>query len=125
VKYLPNRPARHRSAKASAGGGTPTSQDILHGKTHLDKQLKIISPKIVVLLGRVAAEGVLGNPPSPKGFGRARKVEVMKEHGKVIKEKEETRYFLTLHPAAAVKFVKFRKTIEEDFTKLKVILETY
>src|SRR5581483_4635686 len=46
VKYLPKR-------------GTPTPADIAHGREHLVKQLAIIDPKIVVLMGRVAAEGVL------------------------------------------------------------------
>lgn len=100
VKYLPDR-------------GTPTSQDIAHGKTHLDKQLSVISPKIVVLLGRVAAEGVLN-----------KKIFVTKEHGQIIEEKERIKYFLTLHPAAGIRFVKHRKTIEEDFFTLKQLLET-
>src|SRR3982751_4987701 len=46
VKYLPD-------------SGTPSSQDIAHGKIHMDRQLEIIDPKIIVLLGRVAVEGVL------------------------------------------------------------------
>jgi uracil-DNA glycosylase len=98
VKYLPDR-------------GTPTSEDIAHGKTHLDKQLKIISPKFVVLLGRVAAEGVLG-----------KKVFVIKEHGEVIEEKNGIKYFLTLHPAAVLRFQKNRPLFEADFQKLRHLL---
>ena len=44
VKYLPN-------------SGTPSSSEIAHGRIHLAKHWEIIKPKIVVLLGRVAAEG--------------------------------------------------------------------
>lgn len=97
VKYLPDR-------------GTPTSEDIAHGKIHLDKQLKAIQPKFVVLLGRVAAEGVLG-----------KKVQVMKEHGEIIEEKDGIKYFLTLHPAAVMRFQKNKPFFESDFKKLKAL----
>lgn len=97
VKYLPD-------------SGTPTPQDISHGKTHLDKQLEIIDPRIIVLLGRVAVEGVLQE-----------RIQVKKEHGKVI-EKNGRRYFITLHPAAVVRFAKNREDFEEDFERLRKII---
>lgn len=100
VKYLPDR-------------GTPTSEDIAHGRTHLMRQLEVIKPKFVVLLGRVAAEGVL-----------KKKVFVTREHGKFIEERDGIKYFLTFHPAAAIRFQKYRKIIELDFQKLKSLLET-
>ena len=110
VKYLPLR-------------GTPTPQDIAHGRIHLMKQLKIINPKIVVLLGRVAAEGVLQRPPSPSGLRRARKVAVFKEHGKVIEEVKGIKYFLTYHPAAVLRFPnKFKKAMIEDFQTVKKLV---
>lgn len=100
VKYLPDR-------------GTPTSDDIAHGRIHLMKQLEVIKPRLVVLLGRVAAEGVLN-----------KKVFVMKEHGGDVGETDEIKYFLTLHPAAAIRFQKFKILIEKDFKKLKKLIET-
>lgn len=99
VKYLPLR-------------GTPTPKDIAHGRTHLMKQLEVIKPKIVVLLGRVAAEGVL-----------QKKVAVVKERGQVIEEADGIKYFLTYHPAAALRFPnKFKKLLREDFLKVKSLL---
>ena len=99
VKYLPDR-------------GTPTSADVAHGRIHLMKQFAVIQPKFVMLLGRVAAEGVLEE-----------KVAVGKEHGKVIAEKEGIKYFLTYHPAAALRFPnKFKPFLQEDFQKLKKLL---
>jgi len=96
VKYLPDR-------------GTPTSEDIAHGRAHLMKQFAVIHPKVVVLLGRVAAEGVL-----------QKKVFVSKEHGAVIEEKDGIKYFLTLHPAAALRFPqKYKPLLQEDFQKIK------
>jgi uracil-DNA glycosylase len=119
VKYLPDR-------------GTPTPQDIVHGRIHLMKQLAVIQPKFVVLLGRVAAEGVLN-----------RKVAVVKERGHVIEDptspslrqgygrqarlrgtrREGVKYFLTYHPAAALRFpVKFKALLVQDFKKIKKLL---
>lgn len=99
VKYLPDR-------------GTPTSEHIAHGRIHLMQQFAIIKPKIVMLLGRVAAEGVL-----------ERKVAVASEHGEVIEEKDGIKYFLTYHPAAALRFPnKFKPQLREDFQRLKNVV---
>lgn len=99
VKYLPDR-------------GTPTSTDIAHGRLHLMKQFSVIQPKVVVLLGRVAAEGVL-----------EKKVFVVKDHGQVIEEREGVQYFLTYHPAAVLRFPgKFKHLMLEDFTKVKKLI---
>lgn len=101
VKYLPVR-------------GTPTSEEIAHGRTHLLKQFAVIQPKFVVLLGRVAAEGVL-----------QKKVFVTKERGEVIEEKDGIKYFLTYHPAAVLRFPsKFKEGMLEDFKKVKKLTQT-
>ncbi|MBI2443211.1 MAG: uracil-DNA glycosylase [Candidatus Levybacteria bacterium] len=109
VKYLPLKV-------------TPTPKDIAHGRTHLMKQLEVIQPKVVILLGRVAAEGVLQNPTSVASgdLRGVRKVAVTKERGNVIEERDGVKYFLTYHPAAALRFpVKFKRILEEDFEKVK------
>lgn len=98
VKYLPKR-------------GTPLNSDISHGRTHLLKQLKIIQPKLIVLLGQVAAKALLKNS-----------VKISKEHGTVFKENEKT-YFLTFHPAAALRFPRVTILMENDFKKLKTIID--
>jgi uracil-DNA glycosylase family 4 len=90
---------------------TPTPAEIAHGRTHLMKQFAVIQPRFVVLLGRVAAEGVL-----------ERKVAVAKEHGSIIEERDGIRYFLTYHPAAALRFRKNLEPLEADFAKLKTLL---
>lgn len=99
VKYLPDR-------------GTPTREDIVHGRMHLLKQLDVIAPKLIVLLGKTAAKAMLDQD-----------IPILKEHGKII-QKDGRRYFLTLHPAAAVRLQKFRPILEADFQKLKKILNS-
>ena len=56
-----------------------------------------------MLLGRVAAEGVL-----------QRKLAVVSERGKVIHQEKGIKYFLTVHPAAALRFPnKFKHLLKE------------
>ena len=103
VKYLPNGPD-------GTPGGTPKPADIAHGRQHLMKQFDVIQPKIIVLLGSVAALGVL-----------EMKIPVKTEHGNII-EKDGKRYLVTLHPAAALRFPPLKLLIKEDFEKLKKII---
>ncbi len=97
VKYLPEY-------------GTPKPRDIEHARVHFNKQIGIIDPKMIVLLGSTAAQAILEE-----------KLPILKMHGASI-EKNDRTYFLTLHPAAAVRFQKFRLLISEDFKKLKKLL---
>ncbi|HTL39653.1 MAG TPA: uracil-DNA glycosylase [Methylomirabilota bacterium] len=95
VKYLPKQ-------------GTPTPQQIAHGRTHLDEQLAVINPAVIVLMGRVAAEAVLGEY-----------LAISKLHGQTIK-KDNKIYFISYHPAAALRFD--RKTFIQDFKKIRKLI---
>ena len=86
---------------------TPTRNDIEHGKTHFDRQIEVINPEIIVLLGRVACLAVLN-----------KNIPVVLRHGEILVENGR-KYFITVHPAAALRFTKMKKTIEEDFKALK------
>lgn len=97
VKYLPKR-------------GTPSDADIAHGRTHLARQLAIIKPKLIVLLGNVAYRALIDASAS-----------INKYHGKII-ERDSEKYFPTFHPAAAIRFQKIKQLIKQDFIKLKDII---
>lgn len=97
VKYLPDR-------------GTPTKEHIRHGRIHLTKQLAIIDPKIIVLLGATAIYAMLDHV-----------VPVLKEHGTII-EQDGRKYLITLHPAAILRFPKYAPLMREDFEKLNNIV---
>lgn len=72
----------------------------------LNKQIKMINPSLIVLLGRVAVKSMTG------------KNKVGRYHGKII-SKEDMDFFITYHPAAGLRNPKFRKNIEHDFKKIK------
>ena len=90
--------------------GTPRGQNILHGRVHLLKQLSIIEPEIVVLMGSVACRAVL-----------ERKVEVAKDHGSTVSLNGIT-CLITFHPAYALRFPAGKKAFLKDFEKLKMLV---
>ena len=102
--------------------GTPTSKEIEHGRLHTYKQIQVIKPKIVVLMGRIACLAMLN-----------RTCQISKEHGKIVKYEvnsprfsEKSRrvntYFITYHPAAMLYSNRLKSDLKKDFAKLKRIL---
>jgi len=81
---------------------------------YLKKQVKMIRPKLVVVLGRTSARALLG-----KDFALAL------GHGKELNIKYaglKLRIFVTYHPAAALYGAQNKIKLREDFTKLSGIL---
>ena len=100
VKYLPL-------------SGTPSRENVLHGRRHLMKQLAIIDPGIIVLLGNIACLALLD-----------RKVAMRKEHGTVVRSAGGT-YFITYHPAYALRFPDGKKEMREDFGALAKLISVH
>jgi uracil-DNA glycosylase family 4 len=92
--------------------GTPSKDTILHGRTHLFKQIEIIDPEIIVLLGNTACTAILDN-----------KVEILREHGKLL-EKNGRIHLITFHPAYSMRFPEGKKLFLKDFQKLKKLLSS-
>jgi uracil-DNA glycosylase len=97
VKYLP----KHI---------TPTPEEIAHGRKHLLKQLAVIQPKFIVLLGRTAYFAMLNES-----------CEIGKMHGTTF-TKDGVRYMVAYHPAAPLHSPKLRVELYNDFKKLKRLL---
>jgi DNA polymerase len=97
VHYLPLR-------------GTPSPEMVLHGREYLFRQLAVIGPEIVVLLGATASLAVLD-----------RKAAVAKEHGTAV-ERDGRTCFITVHPAYAIRFQKGRDLLAGDFQMLKKLI---
>jgi len=74
----------------------PEDDEIEACLPYLEKQIKIINPKIVVLLGKVAE-----NTPRKKGI----------------------KYIETYHPAAAMRFGKYREKFEKDFEGIGELIQ--
>jgi len=90
--------------------GKPSPAMIEHGATHLRKQIGVIGPRVVVLLGSTACRALLAQP-----------VGIAKEHGRTI-EQDGITFFLSFHPAYAIRFPEGRKRFVQDFAALKGLL---
>jgi DNA polymerase len=88
----------------------PTRADVAHGRIHLQKQLAIVDPRIVVLLGNTACSSVL-----------QQNVAVRERHGTLV-DREGATYLITCHPSAAARFPAIGRAVQRDFQRLKKIL---
>jgi len=96
TSVIKHRPPKNRQ---------PQKPEIKACKIWWQKQIEILKPKLIILLGRVASDTVLG-----KDF--------WKERGRLY-QKEGERYFIVYHPAAGLRFPKIKKILEKDFKRLK------
>ena len=76
----------------------------------LREEIRIVKPKVIVTLGRFAASHFF---PGEK---------IAEIHG-TYKEVGKTKIFASYHPASALYGSKMKKVMEEDFRKLKEILD--
>lgn len=84
----------------------PTKKEIETCLPYLRKQIEIINPQKFILLGEVAF----------KVFFPKKKLKDFR--GKWLK-KDRKEFFITYHPAAGVRFQKFKKILEKDFQRIK------
>jgi uracil-DNA glycosylase family 4 len=88
-----------------------SKDEVLHGRTHLLKQIDAVNPRLVVAMGKTALLAL---------FQRDFKLEDV--HGRILRADGRT-FFPTFHPAAAMRFPEIRKLMERDFRKLKRIVD--
>jgi len=82
---------------------TVIERDMCHD--YLQKEISIIKPKIICILGNTAFNSILGGS------------EITKYRGKIVK-KDERIYFLTVHPAATIYNQELITVLKEDIIKL-------
>lgn len=87
----------------------PLPAEMAACRKYLDRQLEIISPKVIVTLGRHSLTGFLPQETIGKARGKPRNV-----NGIIL--------FPMYHPAAALHQQNLRKVIEEDIKKLPALL---
>ncbi len=83
----------------------PSKSEINMCRRYLEMQIDIIKPKLIVLLGSIALNAVLGIGP------------IMEFHG-VMLQSDGASYYPTLHPAAAIRIRRNMPLIEGDFEML-------
>ena len=83
----------------------PEADEIASCRPYLERQISSISPKVICILGSTAYSSILG--------GKS----ITADRGKIIKRNAQ-KYFLTVHPAAAIYNKSLRATLENDLFKL-------
>ncbi|QGR18662.1 uracil-DNA glycosylase [Stygiolobus azoricus] len=97
----------------------PTEEEIIACSPYLRLQIDIIKPKLIVTLGRHSTSylfSLIGKSFSSITRVRGKEFEWKKDDNTIIK------VFPTYHPAAALYNPNLRKTLEDDFRKIKSIL---
>ncbi len=97
TSILKSRPPKNR---------TPTQFEINVCRPYLDQQIDLIQPQVIVLLGGVAISSLIGH------------WKVSEAHGRFYENGSKT-FFMTYHPAAALRFPKVKDKMREDFKILR------
>jgi uracil-DNA glycosylase len=90
----------------------PEPEEIETCRDWLDKQIELINPKIIVVLGRHSMAKFMPNK------------KISQIHGKVFRQKEMNRFIVAFyHPAVALYNGSMRKVLLDDFQVLKKVLD--
>jgi len=94
------------------GNREPTEEEIGACTPYLEKQLELLNPRVILLMGRIAASHVF------RRFGLDFPG-IGKVHGKVFRVSGTLRIVPMYHPAAALYNPGMKKVLEEDFLRLR------
>jgi DNA polymerase len=83
----------------------PEDDEISACRPYLERQIALVGPRIICILGRTAYSSLLG--------GKS----ITASRGKIVK-KGGRKYFLTIHPAATIYNKAMREVLEQDLSKL-------
>ena len=87
------------------GNRVPTLEEQKACSNYLEKEIEIINPKVICIMGNTAYNSLLGGNS------------ITKERGNMIK-KDKKHYFLTFHPAAAIYNQELLDVLKKDMVKL-------
>ena len=100
----------------------PKEDELIACRPYLDRQIALIKPKVICILGRTAYSSILGGSS------------ITANRGKIV-ERSGQKYFSTFHPAAVIYNKSLLSALEADLKKLaaeinkeedsKVSLEDY
>jgi uracil-DNA glycosylase family 4 len=91
------------------GNRDPLPEEVEACKPHLDRQIEIISPRMIVTLGRFSMERYFPGTKISQIHGQARKLQG------II-------YYPMYHPAAALHQPRWRPVVEEDMSRIPQLL---
>ncbi len=87
------------------GNRVPEEDEAAACRPYLDRQIALIKPKVICVLGRTAYSSLLGGSS------------ITANRGKIV-ERSGQKYFLTIHPAAAIYNKSLLPVLEGDLKEL-------
>jgi len=85
----------------------PEAEEVAACKPYLDRQIALIKPKVICILGKTAYSSLLGGSS------------ITANRGKMV-ERAGQKYFLTFHPAAAIYNKSLLSALEADLKELVI-----
>jgi len=87
------------------GNRIPEDDEGAACRPYLDRQISLIAPRIICILGATAYSSILGGNS------------ITQNRGKIVKRKGQ-KYLITIHPAAAIYNKNLRQVLEDDLSSL-------
>jgi len=97
TSVLKSRPPNNRQ---------PRKNEINACLPYLHRQIELINPRFIVLLGGVAVSSLIGHRKLSDYHGSFHKI-------------DDGTFFITYHPAAALRFPEYKQSLRQDLRKLK------
>lgn len=97
---------KYRPQDSHGGTLTPTKKEIAKFREAIEKEIAIVEPRLIVVLGRIAMTGL-----NIEGT-------MAQNHGKVL-EQNGHKILVAYHPAAILRNPNWEPVFKKDLTKLK------
>lgn len=104
---------KYRPQDGMGGTLTPTPEEIEKFRPALEKEIQVVDPKLIVVLGRIAMTG-LGIEGS-----------MSSNHGNVIEKKiggADCKILVVYHPAAILRNINWEPQFREDLAKIRELI---
>jgi DNA polymerase len=100
---------KYRPRDALGGTLTPTPQEIEKFRPAMEKEIEVVSPKLIVVLGRIAMTGL-----GVEGTMAANRGQIIERSGRKI--------LITYHPAAILRNINWEPMFREDLAKIRELV---
>lgn len=100
---------KYRPSDADGRNRTPTDEEIAKFRPAIEKEIYVVAPRLIVLLGRVAMTGMGIEGTMSANRGR-------------VLEKNTSRFLITYHPAAILRNINWEPQFREDLAKIRELV---
>lgn len=100
---------KYRPSDVDGGNRTPTDEEIAKFRPVIEKEINVVNPKLIVLVGRVAMSGMGLSGSMGENRGR-------------VLEKDGRKFLITYHPAAILRNINWEPIFREDLSRIRELL---